>query len=195
MRELSLHILDIVENGITAGAGRIEIRVEEDRRTDRFSITVGDNGPGMPPEKAGNPEDPFITSRTTRRVGLGLSLLAAAARRCEGELTVAATPGQGTEVKARFRHSHIDRAPLGDAAGTLSMLILGNPHIDFVYVHTVDGEEFSLDTRELIEGGADLADPATLRRLEQWIRDTLERMHRSSGAPRSEEATHAETDD
>jgi signal transduction histidine kinase len=85
MRELSLHILDVVENGITAGAGRIEIRVEESLTSDRLKITVRDNGPGMPPEKASNPEDPFITSRTTRRVGLGLSLLAAAARRCEGD--------------------------------------------------------------------------------------------------------------
>ncbi len=195
MRELSLHILDVVENGITAGAGRIEIRVEESRPADRLSIAVRDNGRGMPPEKAGNPEDPFITSRTTRRVGLGLSLLAAAARRCEGDLSVAAAPGRGTEVRAHFRHSHIDRAPLGDMAGTLSMLILGNPHIDFVYAHTVDGEELTLDTRELIDGGADLRDPGTLRQLERWIRDTLERMHRPPGASGTKESTHAETDD
>ncbi len=195
MRELSLHILDVAENGITAGAGRIEIRVQENRGADRLTITVRDNGRGMPPEKASNPEDPFITSRTTRRVGLGLSLLAAAARRCDGDVAVAATPGQGTEVKAHFRHSHIDRAPLGDVAGTLSMLILGNPHIDFVYAHTVDGEEFTLDTRELSDSGTDLNDPGTLRHLERWICDTLERMHRPPGAPDTEETTHAEADD
>ncbi|MFO7709319.1 MAG: ATP-binding protein [Desulfobacterales bacterium] len=191
MRELSLHILDVVENGITAGAGRIEIRVEESLTADRLRIVVRDNGPGMPPEKASRPEDPFITSRTTRRVGLGLSLLAAAARRCEGGLTVTAEPGRGTEVSAVFRHSHIDRAPLGDVAATLAMLIIGNPHIDFVYSHTVDGGEFSLDTRELAEGGADLSDPGTVRQIEEWVRETLATMSRKHGR---EESTHAQAD-
>ncbi|MCU0559787.1 MAG: ATP-binding protein [Desulfobacterales bacterium] len=191
MRELSLHILDVVENGITAGAGRIEIRVEESLAADRLKLTVRDDGPGMPPEKASNPEDPFITSRTTRRVGLGLSLLAAAARRCEGDLTVAAEPGRGTEVAAVFRHSHIDRAPLGDVAATLAMLIIGNPHIDFAYSHTVDGDEFSLDTRELSEGGADLSDPGTVRLVEQGIREALATMNRNSGR---EETSHAQAD-
>lgn len=191
MRELSLHILDVVENGITAGADRIEIRVEESLTTDRLKITVRDNGPGMPPEKASNPENPFITSRTTRRVGLGLSLLAAAARRCEGDLTVTAEAGRGTEVAAVFRHSHIDRAPLGDVAATLAMLILGNPHIDFAYAHTVDGNEFSLDTRELAEGGADFSDPGTVRQVEEWIRDTLVTMSRKHGR---EETTNAQAD-
>lgn len=191
MRELSLHILDVVENGITAGAGRIEIRVEESLTTDRLKITVSDNGPGMPPAKASNPEDPFITSRTTRRVGLGLSLLAAAARRCEGDLTIAAKPGRGTEVAAVFRHGHIDRAPLGDMAATLSMLIIGNPHVDFAYSHTVDGDDFSLDTRELAEGGADLSDPGTVRQVEEWIRETLATMSRKHGR---KETTNAQAD-
>lgn len=191
MRELSLHILDIVENAITAGAGRIEIRVEESLAFDRLTITVRDNGPGMPAEKARHPEDPFITSRTTRRVGLGLSLLAAAARRCEGEFTVAATPGRGTEVAAVFRRSHIDRAPLGDVAATLAMLIIGNPRIDFVYSHTVDEDEFSLDTRELSDGGADLSDPGTVRHVEEWIRDALAAMYRIPG---TKETNHAQID-
>jgi hypothetical protein len=145
----------------------------------------------MPPEKASNPEDPFITSRTTRRVGLGLSLLAAAARRCEGDLTIAAEPGRGTDVAAVFRRSHIDRAPLGDVAATLATLIIGNPQVDFVYSHTVDGDEFSLDTRELSEGGADLSDPGTVRLVEQWIREALATMNRYPGR---EETTHAQTD-
>jgi hypothetical protein len=195
MRELSLHILDVVENGITAGADRIEIRVKESLSADRLSITVRDNGRGMPPEKANHPEDPFITSRTTRRVGLGLSLLAAAARRCEGDLTVAAEPGRGTEVTAVFRHGHIDRAPLGDVATTLAMLIIGNPRIDFFYSHTVDGDEFSLDTRELTEAGAELSDAGTVRHVEQMIRDTLTRMRRSPGEPGTEETTNAQADD
>jgi anti-sigma regulatory factor (Ser/Thr protein kinase) len=195
MRELALHILDVVENGITAGADRIAIRVEESLKADRLEITVQDNGRGMPSEKANHPEDPFITTRTTRRVGLGLSLLAAAARRCEGDLTVASQPGRGTEVVARFRHGHIDRAPLGDVAATLAMLIIGNPHIDFVYAHTVDEDEFSLDTRELSDGGADLSDPGTIRQVEKWIRDTLATMRRNPGKTGTEEIGNAQADD
>ena len=149
MRELSLHILDIVENGITAGAGCITIAIDESGPADRLTIRVCDDGPGMPAQKALNLEDPFMTTRTTRRVGLGLSLLAAAARRCEGEVAVATAPGRGTEVTATFRHSHIDRAPLGDMAATLEMLIVGNPQVDFVYSRRVDDRDFTLDTREL----------------------------------------------
>ena len=112
MRELSLHILDLVENALTAGADRITVRVEESTATDRLSIRVQDNGKGMPEEKIRHLEDPFVTTRKTRRVGLGLSLLAAAARRCDGDLSVTAPPGRGTTVRADFRRSHIDLAPL-----------------------------------------------------------------------------------
>ena len=100
MRELSLHILDVVENGITAGGNCIWIEVEEDRKADQLKIVIRDNGRGMPVEKLQNINDPFVTSRTTRRVGLGLSLLAAAAERCEGALRVDTDPGKGTEVEA-----------------------------------------------------------------------------------------------
>lgn len=175
MRELSLHILDIVENGITAGAGCITIAIDESGPADRLTIRVCDDGPGMPAHKALNLEDPFVTTRTTRRVGLGLSLLAAAARRCEGEVGVATTPGRGTEVTATFRHSHIDRAPLGDMAATLEVLIVGNPQVDFVYSHRVDDKDFTLDTRELKRelAGVDLGDPMVARELTESVRRSL----------------------
>jgi len=175
MRELSLHILDIVENGTTAGAGCITIAIDESGPADRLTIRVCDDGPGMPAQKALNLEDPFMTTRTTRRVGLGLSLLAAAARRCEGEVAVATAPGRGTEVTATFRHSHIDRAPLGDMAATLEMLIVGNPQVDFVYSHRVDDRDFTLDTRELKRelAGVDLGDPMVARELTESVRRSL----------------------
>ncbi|HSV92767.1 MAG TPA: ATP-binding protein [Desulfobacterales bacterium] len=178
MRELSLHILDVVENGITAGAGCIAIAVDEALAADRLTIRVADDGRGMPAEKALRIEDPFVTTRTTRRVGLGLSLLAAAARRCEGELTVATAPGRGTEITATFRRSHIDRAPLGDMAATLEVLIVGNPQVDFVYSHRVDDRDFTLDTRELRRelAGVDLGDPAVARELTESIRRALHEM-------------------
>ncbi|MEX1348960.1 MAG: ATP-binding protein [Desulfobacterales bacterium] len=149
MRELSLHILDIAENGITAGADCIHILVEEDRTADRLTVIITDNGHGMSAEKITRLADPFVTSRTTRRVGLGLSLLAAAAERCEGRLSVETEPDAGTKVKATFLYSHIDRAPMGDMAATITTLIRGNPQIEFVYTHITDGEEFTLDTRKL----------------------------------------------
>lgn len=117
MQELSLHLLDLVENSIGAGAGRIAICVEDSAARDRLAITVRDDGRGMPADKAAHIDDPFVTTRETRRVGLGLSLLAAAARRCEGDIAVTAAPGGGAEVTAFFRRSHIDRAPLGDLGG------------------------------------------------------------------------------
>ena len=97
MRELSLHILDIAENGITAGADCIHIRVDEARTADLLTMEIIDNGRGMPTEKIEKLADPFVTTRTTRRVGLGLSLLAAAAERCEGRLSVQSEPGAGTK--------------------------------------------------------------------------------------------------
>ena len=178
MRELSLHILDVVENGITAGGNCIWIEVEEARHADQLKIVIRDNGGGMPVEKMKNINDPFITSRTTRRVGLGLSLLAAASERCDGTLTVDSQPGKGTEVEATFQHSHIDRAPLGDMAATITTLILGNPEIDFVYSHRIDDEEFNLDTREIRTEMEDLSlsDPVVIHHLTESIRSALKEL-------------------
>jgi hypothetical protein len=175
LRELSLHILDISENGITAGADRIHILVNEARKEDLLTIVIEDNGCGMPAEKIKKLTDPFVTSRTTRRVGLGLSLLAAAAERCEGRLTVKTEPSAGTEVGATFRYSHIDRAPVGDMAATITTLIMGNPQIDFVYTHIIDGEEFTLDTRELKAemGDLSLTNPVVIYHLTASIRNSL----------------------
>ena len=175
MRELSLHILDVVENGITAGGNCIWIQVEEDRQADQLKIAIRDNGRGMPIEKLQNINDPFVTSRTTRRVGLGLSLLAAATERCEGTVRVDSEPGKGTEVEATFRYSHIDRAPLGDMAATVTTLIIGNPGIDFVYSHRIDGDEFSLDTREIRTEmeNLSLSDPVAIHHLTESIRSSL----------------------
>jgi hypothetical protein len=178
MRELSLHILDIAENGIAAGADLIHIMVEEARSGDLLTLKIIDNGRGMPAEKVEKLADPFITSRTTRRVGLGLSLLAAAAERCEGRLKVKTGPGAGTEVEATFRYSHIDRAPVGDMAATITTLIMGNPQIDFVYTHIVDGKDFTMDTRELkAELGKDsLTNPVVVHQLTASIRNSLEQL-------------------
>jgi hypothetical protein len=184
VRELSLHILDIAENGITAGADCIEIVVNEARRNeDLLTIVIEDNGSGIPAEKLQKPTDPFITTRTTRRVGLGLSLLAAAADRCEGNLEIETDSGRGTRVQATFRYNHIDRAPVGDMASTITTLIMGNPQVDFVYTHIIDGNDFVLDTRDLKEGqqDQDLTDPVLIYHLTRSIRNSLSALAENSG--------------
>jgi hypothetical protein len=197
LRELALHILDIAENGITAGADCIWIQVEEARSENLLNIKIEDNGRGMPAEKLKNPADPFITSRTTRRVGLGLSLLAAAAQRCDGKLEIAAEPGRGTSVVATFRYNHIDRAPVGDMASTITTLIMGNPQIDFVYTHIIDAAKFSLDTRELRQGRDDtsLTDAVVIHHLTQSIRNSLKQLALSNGKSDATEENYGKIDD
>ncbi|MBU1181265.1 MAG: ATP-binding protein [Proteobacteria bacterium] len=182
MREISLHIMDVAENGITAGAGCIHILIDEERIENRLKVVIKDNGKGIPPDMLRKVTDPFVTSRTTRRVGLGLSLLKEAAKRCDGDFSVESEPGRGTSVTATFRYDHIDRAPIGDIAGTITMLIAGNPDIDFVYDHVIDGNRFAIDTRELrAELEESLADPALLFHLKKQIEEELRKLATDRG--------------
>jgi hypothetical protein len=197
LRELSLHILDVVENGITAGADIIRIKLEESRSADLLSITINDNGRGIPAEKLKKLQNPFVTSRTTRRVGLGLSLLAAAAERCDGKLVVAVGTVGGTEVRVSFRYSHIDRAPMGDMASTMATLLMGNPHIDFVYTHVIGGEEFSLDTRDLKNelGDHALENAMIICQLRERMQTSLNQLRSSADKPEAREENHGKTHD
>lgn len=149
MQDLSLHILDIVENSLAAGARRVEIRIEEDLQADRMTIEILDDGCGMDEEMVKRALDPFFTTKTVRRVGLGLPLLAEACRMSNGQLCLQSCPGGGTTVKATFQRSHIDRKPLGNMGDTLVTLIVGHPEVDLLYEHRKDGAHFSLDTREI----------------------------------------------
>ena len=149
MEELSLHILDIVENSIAAEADRIEIAVLEDKKKDLLSVEIIDNGKGLDPDQIKRAIDPFYTTKTTRRFGLGLSLLSEAAKAANGKFSIDSRVGEGTNVKAEFQHSHIDRQPMGDIAQTLITLILGNPGIDFIYTHKRNGHKYHLSTRKI----------------------------------------------
>jgi len=149
MQDLSLHILDVAENGVRAGADLIKITIEENRSADRLTITIEDNGRGMDAGFLAKVLDPFTTTRTTRKVGLGLSLLQQAAQDAQGELRVDSTPGEGTKVAVFMSYNHIDRKPMGNMTDTILALIEGNPAVDFVYTHRNDGREYILDTREL----------------------------------------------
>ncbi len=171
MRELSLHILDLVQNSLEAGATRVSLEISEDLRADRLVIRVEDNGRGMDEELRRRVLDAFTTTRTTRRVGLGLPLLAAAAEHCNGGVTVESAPGKGTVVTATFQHSHIDRAPLGNMVATLMTILTANPAVRLEYAHRVDEREFRFDTQEIKEQLGDV--PLTYGPVLQWIREFI----------------------
>lgn len=175
MRELSQHITDLIENSVRAGAHRVEVVVVEDLSADNLTVRVTDDGSGMSSEVIARVIDPFFTSRTCRKVGLGLSLLAAATERCEGSMVIASEPGKGTTVTACFRHSHIDRPFLGDMQSTLLAALVGHREIDFFYNYNANGRRFELDgaaiKREL--DGIPIAHPSVLRWLERFLSDGL----------------------
>ena len=167
MRELSLHILDGLENSLEAGATFIELIIEENLAADWLTITIRDNGRGMSEAQRARIFDPFFTTRSTRHVGLGLPLFKAAAERCQGSLTVASQSGKGTTLQATFQHSHIDRAPLGDVVGTLLAIILSGS-CDVRYVHRVDGQEFEFCTVDIRTELGDI--PLTHPAVRKWLR-------------------------
>ena len=149
MQDLSLHMLDIVENSLRSGAKLVEILVVEDMARDLLTLEIKDDGKGMDPAKASRSADPFFSTKPGRKVGLGLALLAQAAREAAGQFEVSSRPGDGTSVKATFQHSHPDRKPLGDIAATLQALVAGNTEVDFVYEHRAGSETVRFDTREV----------------------------------------------
>jgi hypothetical protein len=178
MLELSMHILDIVQNSLAAGSTRVEIRIQEDLPQDLLVIEVKDNGRGISDAMLPRVTDPFVTSRTTRPVGLGLPLLKEAAERCEGCLEVYSEENRGTRVVARFRLDHFDRAPLGDMGETVGILIAGNPSVDFLYEHRVDARIYLLETQEMrqILGSVGLDDPSVLDFVRQDIQMGLKKI-------------------
>lgn len=149
MKDLSLHILDIVQNSISAHATLIEVDITEDPKTNTYTLRIADNGKGIPPEMLDKVLDPYGTTRTTRKVGLGLPLLKQNAERANGHLHISSTLQVGTEVITVFEYDHIDRIPIGDIAGTILMLASMNPTLEFVYKHQTSEGEFIFDTREV----------------------------------------------
>lgn len=175
MKELALHILDIAQNSIHAQATEIEITVIEDTNKDELKIEIRDNGIGMDGEMLKKVLDPFVTTRTTRKVGLGLSLFKAAAQRCEGDLIIDSKKGKGTVVTATFKHSHIDRAPLGNMADTIISLILSNENIDYIYTHFLNNEKFFLSTKDIKKalGNLSITEVEVLSWLREYINEGL----------------------
>ncbi|WDC84860.1 ATP-binding protein [Caloramator sp. mosi_1] len=181
MRELSLHIMDIIENSISANATLIELYIEEDTSKNILTIKIKDNGKGIEEEMLKNITDPFVTSRTTRRVGLGLSLFESTCLRCNGSLKVYSMVNVGTEVVATMEHNNIDRPPLGRIEDTVVSVLL-NPKIDLLYQHTVNDKKFVLDSREIkrILGSEDISSPEVLLWIKEYIKENLKEI--SGGA-------------
>ena len=190
MKELSLHILDIAENSAKAGAKLIGIYVTE--KDGILTLRITDDGCGMKPEMLSRVTDPFTTSRTTRKVGLGLPLLRLAAEQTGGSLEITSRhidefpEDHGTVVTAVFDTRHIDSPPLGDVISTIVTLIQGHPESDLVFRHKAEGADspgetlsVSLDTRELREvlGDVPLSTPEVL----VWIRDSLSEQYGDGG--------------
>ena len=148
MTEISLNVLDVAENSTRAGASLVTITVHADFPSDRLTIVIDDNGCGMTEEQVTQVTDPFFTSRTTRKVGLGVPFFKFAAESTGGSFTITSKPGVGTTVKAVFVLSHIDRMPLGDINTTVHTLVVYHPETDFLYRYQYNDRSFTLDTRE-----------------------------------------------
>ena len=151
MQELSLNVLDVAENSVRADASLVEITLEEDTAAGWLTIVIRDNGRGMTPEQVQTVIDPFYTTRTTRKVGLGVPFFRMAAQLSGGDLTIQSRVGEGTAVTATFGLTSIDRMPLGDINGTIATLVQCNPGIDWLYTRRKDGREMVMDTRQFRE--------------------------------------------
>ncbi len=167
MRELSLNILDVAQNSITAGASLITIEIDESLVDNTLLIGIYDNGKGMSEEQVKSVIDPFFTTRTTRKVGMGIPLFKMAAEQTGGGLEIESEIGVGTRVRAHFKTDSVDFTPLGDVASTVQMLITMNTDRDFLYKHSVDGKEFVADTREIKGILGDV--PLDTYEVSQWI--------------------------
>ena len=183
MREIALHLLDIAENSVAANGSNICVDVTENLAADRLWARVQDDGKGMTPEMVAVVTDPFTTSRTTRKVGLGIPLIKEAAEACNGNLTICSELGQGTCLEVYFQHSHIDRMPLGDLAGTWLTLVVAHPEVHWLFTYQVTQSpespgagpvvhEFVFDDRPFKEAveGLPLTEPFVLA----YLKDVLQ---------------------
>lgn len=181
MREIALHLLDIAENSVAADSKNISLHVHEDLSHDRLSACVIDDGRGMDAATAQRVQDPFYTTRTTRNVGLGIPLLKVAAESTEGSFSLQSEPGKGAWVEAEFRHSHIDRMPLGDLSATFLTLLVAHPQINWTFLYRVtdpdkQSRDFLLESAELRSqlGDISLTEPEVLTFLRSLFEEGIE---------------------
>lgn len=167
-----MHIMDILQNSTRAKANNITLEVLENHDADTLTLIFKDDGCGMSAETVEKVTNPFFTTRTTRKVGLGVPLFKLSAEQTGGSFEIRSKVGEGTVTTASYVKSSVDMTPLGDINSTVKILIQCNPDIDFVFFHSTDTGSFTLDTRELREvlEGVSLDTPSVL----EWIGDFLE---------------------
>lgn len=179
MKEIALHLLDLAENSVSAGAKTVQINVCEDQNADLLTASIEDDGRGMTPEMVKMVTDPFVTSRTTRKVGLGIPLFKGAAEDCGGSLQIFSTPGVGTRVEVSFQHSHIDRMPLGNLAATFLGLSVAHPEVHWVFRYTARAngaeETFEYDDQPIKEtlDGLSITHPEVLAYLRGMLEEGI----------------------
>jgi hypothetical protein len=179
MKDISYHILDIMQNSIHAGASRMETVVSVDRTNGTLELKIIDNGTGMQEEMLNKVTDPFYTTSEVKRVGLGLPLLKQNAEQTGGTFDIASVENKGTTVTAIFKTGHIDMIPVGDLALTIKMLIASNPCKDIVYRHRCNGEGFDLDTGTIKKNldGVGINNPEVLEFIVDFINGNLQELN------------------
>lgn len=175
MKELSLHLLDIVRNSIRANASHIDILVEENIKDNILKLSISDNGNGMDKKTLDQVTNPFFTTRKVRNVGLGVPLLKAAAERCNGYFNINSTINKGTRIECGFELKHIDRAPLGNIEETIMAIISSLDNSELIYTHKYNDKEFIFDTIQVKEilDGVSLLNPDILIWIKEYIKENL----------------------
>lgn len=176
MKDLAMHIMDILQNSTRAKATEITLEVLEDKAQDTLTLIFKDNGCGMDAEMVQKVLNPFFTTRTTRRVGLGLPLLKQNAEQTGGQMTIHSELGVGTTVTAVFGLSHLDRPPMGDLAGTIILTISAHPNIHFIFHYKRTSEvEYLLDTNDVYEvlEGISINDPEVIASLKEMVEENI----------------------
>lgn len=183
MKELSMHILDIAENSTAAGATDIYIEINESPEENIFSFSIKDNGRGMKAEMLENVRSPFTTSRTTRKVGLGIPMLEQTCVACGGGLTIESEEGKGTYIKATMLFDNMDRPPLGDIESTMQIVLCMNTDINFIYKHIYNERSFIIDTKEIKEvlDGVPLNEPEIMQWMKENIHENLINIYNDQG--------------
>lgn len=171
MREISLNILDVAENSLKAGADTVEIDVAFSERENTLTVIVSDNGCGMTKEQVKNVTDPFYTTRTTRKVGLGVPLFKMAAEMSGGSFEISSVLGKGTTLTAVFKTDSVDFVPLGDIASTVELLCVSNPKVNIVFKEHGNNDSFTFESRKIREILGDV--PMESPEVREWMREYL----------------------
>ena len=179
MKELALHVYDLMENSTAANSTLVELTIKDSLKDNVYAFTIKDNGKGMSPEFLAKVTDPWTTSRTTRKVGLGLPLIKMNTENCGGGMKIESEIGKGTTLNFWFQHDNIDRPPMGDLAGALVMLFSAHEDIHFIYRHVTDEDEFVFDTDEVKEAldGMPMNDINIMKYLKEMIQENLKEIH------------------